>query len=135
MTFTRLAGMFVLAVCIPWLAASPSARAQVTAASPCAGTPTEAEMLACHEAEFAKAQADLERLVKELRTNYAYDGTEHTDALDLAQEKWKEFAGAECDLLTYDSRGGTAFDIYVLECLTNLHARRNAEIQSLLDAP
>ena len=92
-------------------------------------------MLACHEKEFAKAQADLEDLVKELRTNYAYDGSEHTDALDLAQEKWKAFAGAECDLLTYDSRGGTAFDVYVLECLTRLHARRIAEIQALLDSP
>ena len=122
----------VLALAMLW---SGAAHAQEGAPSPCVGSPTEAEMLACHEQELAKAQDELERLVKELRTNFAYDGTEHTSALDLAQEKWKEFAGAECDLLTYDSRGGTAYDLYVVECLTALHASRIAEIQALLDSP
>jgi uncharacterized protein YecT (DUF1311 family) len=135
MKFARLLAMPVLAIALSWPGSLPVARAQDASASPCAGSPTEAAMLACHEKEFAKAQADLEDLVKELRTNYAYDGSEHTDALDLAQEKWKAFAGAECDLLTYDSRGGTAFDVYVLKCLTRLHARRIAEIQALLDSP
>ena len=92
-------------------------------------------MLACHEQELTKVQDELEHSVKELRTNFAYDGAEHVSALELAQEKWKAFAGAECDLLTYDSRGGTAYDLHVVECLTTRHARRIAEIQELLDSP
>lgn len=132
----RLAVMFFIAIGLFW-PGDPlqPARAGESPASPCAGSPTEAAMLACHEHELAKAQAELEDLVKELRTNFAYDGKEHTDALDFAQEKWKAFAGAECDLLTYDSRGGTAYDLYVVECLTKLHAGRVTHIKELLDSP
>jgi uncharacterized protein YecT (DUF1311 family) len=135
MRIARLAVM-CLAMGLFWPGgAFQPALAEENPASPCTGSPTEAAMLACHENELAKAQAELEDLVKELRTNFAYDGKEHTDALDFAQEKWKAFAGAECDLLTYDSRGGTAYDLYVVECLAKLHVRRAAEIKELLDSP
>ena len=136
MKYARLAALPALSMFLLWQGCGfQAARAQETAASPCGGSATEADMLACHETNFTKAQAELEELVKELRTNFAYDGTEHTAALDFAQETWKAFAGAECDLMTHDSRGGTAYDLHVVECLTKLHVKRIAEIQERLDTP
>ncbi len=116
----------------PWLiAAAPDGAAR----EPCAGSPTEASMAACHARERAAADRDLNAAYRKLQANYRRDEPGLAAALVTAQRRWIAFRDAECVVATWDSRGGSAFGVYADACATRLTRARTATFRDMLAAP
>jgi uncharacterized protein YecT (DUF1311 family) len=107
-----------------------------TAASgdPCAPPETEEALVQCRRRENARAEDSLRALVETLSTTYQKE-SDLMAAFTAAQAKWLEFRDAECKLRTYDSRDGTAFESYWLECLTALDQERLTSLRYMEEHP
>jgi uncharacterized protein YecT (DUF1311 family) len=55
--------------------------------------------------------------------------------LEQAQAAWTAFRDAECRLLTFDSRDGTAFDTYWAACITDQNRLRLEMLARYADEP
>jgi uncharacterized protein YecT (DUF1311 family) len=120
-------------------ASSPTSAAPVVAepppsSDPCARPESEEALLACEHREHDRAEESIRRLESALHELYAKE-PELLAAFDAAQAKWREFRDAECALRTYDSRGGTAFESYWLDCLRTLDWERAARFQYMHENP
>lgn len=90
--------------------------------------------MACREREHERVEAEMTQLSQALKQLYGKE-PELLLAFANAQAKWLEFRDAECQLRTYDSRDGTAFQSYWLECLTELDQARVEVLQDMKDNP
>jgi uncharacterized protein YecT (DUF1311 family) len=90
--------------------------------------------MACEHREHDRAEASIRRLEGALHELYAKE-PELLAVFDTAQAKWREFRDAECALRTYDSRGGTAFESYWLDCLRTLDWERATRLQYMHENP
>lgn len=79
-------------------------------------------------------EASLQELVERLSNTYDNE-PDLVAAFAKAQAKWREFREAECELRTYDSRDGTAFESYWLECLTKLDIERINALEYMEEHP
>jgi uncharacterized protein YecT (DUF1311 family) len=103
-------------------------------ADPCARPESEEALLACEHREYDRAEASIRDLVGALRELYGKE-PELLVAFEKAQAKWLEFRDAECALRTYDSRDGTAFESYWLDCLRERDRERAERLQYMQDNP
>ncbi len=101
---------------------------------PCAGSSTEVVLLACRRKENKDTEVALARLTEKLDKNYASE-PERANAFSVAGQKWGDFRDAECKLLTYESRSGTAAEVYWLDCLTRLGRERIDSLKKLAENP
>jgi uncharacterized protein YecT (DUF1311 family) len=102
--------------------------------SPCDFPESEEALLSCRHREQDRVEAAMAQLTQLLKQRYGKE-PELLSAFTNAQAKWLEFRDAECQLRTYDSRGGTAFESYWLECLTELDQARLEVLQDMKDNP
>jgi uncharacterized protein YecT (DUF1311 family) len=102
--------------------------------NPCAKPESEEALMACEHREHDRAEASIHRLESALHELYAKE-PELLAAFDAAQAKWREFRDAECALRTFDSRDGTAFESYWLDCLRTLALERAARLEYMHENP
>ena len=91
-------------------------------------------MLSCRRNEYELAEGELRKLVATLNGTYAGE-PELLASFTTAETRWGEFRDAECKLRTFDSREGTAFESYWLECLTALDQERLKALRYMVDHP
>jgi uncharacterized protein YecT (DUF1311 family) len=116
--------------------APPHMRAPATVAAddPCALPETEEALVQCRRGENTRAENSMRGLVEALSTTYQNE-PDLMAAFTAAQAQWLEFRDAECKLRTYDSRDGTAFESYWLECLTALNLERITTLRYMEEHP
>lgn len=102
--------------------------------SPCDYPESEEALLSCRRREQQRVEAEMTRLSQALKQRYGKE-PELSLAFTNAQAKWREFRDAECRLRTFDSRDGTAFQSYWLECLTELDQARVEVLHDMKDNP
>ena len=102
---------------------------------PCAGSETEAALLGCRKQAFNRAEAAVNGVAEALLANYRRDDPAKAVALTRAQAAWTAFRAADCELTTWDSRDGSGFETYRLDCLTEAANERAAELEALREAP
>ena len=105
------------------------------ASDPCAGSADEATLLRCRQAELSRAETALEGAAAKLAATYRVDEPPKAEALMRAHEAWRRLREADCVVDTWDSRGGTAFEVYRLDCMTTAAKARLVHLQALADAP
>lgn len=102
--------------------------------SPCDYPESEDALLSCRQREQERVEAEMTKLSQALQQLYGKE-PELSLAFANAQAKWLEFRDAECQLRTYDSGDGTAFQSYWLECITELDQARVEVLQDMKDNP
>lgn len=117
-----------------WANAGALRLAAKKTADRCTYPATEDALLSCRRREHDRAETVIARLVAHLKRNYVAD-TALTEVFSTAQTKWAEFRDAECKLKTYDSKDGTAYESYWLECLAKLDDDRIKVLDDLRDHP
>lgn len=139
--FATLPFAIAVAACAstsPAPASAPKSAAAVEQASsasdPCDYPESEEALLTCQRTEYERAESSIATLVGALREMYA-DEPELLSTFETAQAKWREFRDAECAHRTYDSRGGTAFESYWLQCLRTFDRERAARLEYLKEGP
>jgi uncharacterized protein YecT (DUF1311 family) len=105
-----------------------------SASDPCDYPESEEALLTCQRTEYERAESSIASLVGALRELYAGE-PELLSTFETAQAKWREFRDAECAHRTYDSRGGTAFESYWLQCLRTFDRERAARLEYLKESP
>jgi len=125
--------MLLSAVCSPCSAAALTAPAAKTDA--CAGSPSEAALQTCRKRQHGAQLAKQERLLATLRKRWSTDEPERLRLLNAAQGAFVQYRDAECRLRTEESRGGSAYQVHWLACLTALDRLRNVDLQGLVDNP
>jgi uncharacterized protein YecT (DUF1311 family) len=101
---------------------------------PCALPETEEALVPCRRSENTRVENSMRGVVEALSRAYREE-PELMAAFTTAQARWLEFRDAECRLRTYDSRDGTAFESYWLECLTALDQERLTALRYMAEHP
>ena len=101
----------------------------------------QADMNGCAEAEFVRADAELNRawraalpVVREADHDAAFDhdGRPSGESQLLASERaWLAFRDAQCTLEGYDMRGGTAEAMVYSQCRARLTRERTVQLRRL----
>lgn len=113
---------------------SSSAEGPPSKSDPCDYPESEEALSTCQRREYERAETSIATLVSALNKLYA-DDPELLSTFVAAQAKWREFRDAECAHRTYDSRGGTAFESYWLECLRTFDRERAERLEYLQERP
>jgi uncharacterized protein YecT (DUF1311 family) len=103
-------------------------------ASRMAFTRTEADMVTCRERARRAADRDLNAVYQRLLVAKR-DETKYVAALRTSERAWIAFRDAQCTVDTWDSRGGTAFGVYVDSCVTTMTRQRIAALTAIVAAP
>lgn len=101
----------------------------------CAKAPNDAALLACRTGEKRSAEAALRRVVEQLSADYLSDEPAMAKLFAEAQSRWEAFRDAECKVQTHDSAGGTAFEIYLYDCLTQMTRDRIKTLRARAESP
>jgi uncharacterized protein YecT (DUF1311 family) len=99
---------------------------------PCADPQTTAEMRDCAGKEYKQADAELNRVYKQLMSKLDDEG--HKAALKNAQQAWIRYRDANCEYEAYLNQGGTIYPVIYTGCLTRMTRARTTELQELLKA-
>ncbi len=127
----RAIGIAVIGTVV-WTA--PAAAAPMTDACLDPSVRTAGDMSTCRKREHAAADSDLNRVYGQLvAANRDENG--YVEALRKAQRAWLSFRDAQCNIATWDSRRGTAYDVYVSLCLTALTRARTTQLLELREGP
>lgn len=125
----------LLLAALPVAAAPPPTGKPAAPSDACAGSATEAALLACRTRQHDQASAAQTRLLDTLRKRLEVDEPERLKLLLAAQAAFAQYRDAECRLRTLESRDGKAFQVYWLACLTDLNRQRSTDLQRLVDNP
>jgi len=123
------------AACIALLApflfiqAAAAQKATLKNAPGCGGQ-TQADMNACAAATFGDADDALNAAYRRITARLA--GKPAGRSLVEAQRAWIRFRGAECDLATSTSEGGSIRPMLILSCMENLTRKRTAELEGYM---
>jgi uncharacterized protein YecT (DUF1311 family) len=97
---------------------------------------SQAEMNACAADQYAKADAELNAVYKQLITKYKSDG-EFVAKLRVAQESWLKFRDADVTCFYYQKDKVAAYGSVYPTCrsraMTRLTAERTRELKQMLD--
>jgi uncharacterized protein YecT (DUF1311 family) len=110
------------------------------AAPDCAEPMTQTAMNICAGQEYARADAELNAVWREMRAvakaadDYPYDDSQpgHWPTLLEAQRAWLAYRDAHCRLVGYDARGGSLQPLLVANCRTELTRERTRSMRALL---
>ena len=116
-------------------AAGPSAEAP-----DCAEPLTQTAMTICAGQEYARADAELNAVWRELRAMAKSEDAEpndvgqpgHWPTLLEAQRAWLAYRDAHCRLVGYDARGGSLEPMLVSACKAELTRARTQRMRALL---
>lgn len=101
---------------------------------PCADAATQADINECVGKAYKKADADLNAAYKEAAARVKGDDGQHKK-LVAAQREWIKFRDAECDFVTADAGGGSAYSMALSACLTTLTQDRTKQLRGYLVCP
>lgn len=101
--------------------------AAAVAQTDCRNPQTQTDMNRCANADYAKADAELNRVYQQLRAK-----TGSAAQLEAAERAWLAYRDKECDLETAGEAGGSIQPLLQATCLKALTERRNAELRRLL---
>lgn len=116
------------AILVLGCAAAPAAAAEEDLN--CASPRAQMEMNLCEQANFAKADAELNRVYGRLAANA---GPAEKKLLRDAERAWIAYRDNECEFETSGSVGGSIHPMEVAQCLTALTNRRIRELQAQID--
>ena len=102
---------------------------------PCLDSKTDQDLRTCRRNALNASQAQLDRTVEALHSTLQKDQPVKTRLLEEAQESWTRFRDAECRLVTVDSASGTAADLYIASCLTELNGQRSRDLDRMGTLP
>ncbi len=106
----------------------------------CAEPMTQTAMTICATQDYARADAQLNQIWRELRavakTADEYPQTDgqpgHWETLLEAQRAWLAYRDAHCRLVGYDARGGSLEPMLVSACKAELTRARTQRMRALL---
>lgn len=101
----------------------------------CQPARTQAEISDCIAANRQQAEDVVQQALTELSRRLQEDEPALLEALFDSQEKWAAYATAQCDVDTYYSRRGTAYQAYVDACMTQFLQNRYEQLQGIIDNP
>ncbi|OBX20889.1 hypothetical protein A9995_02855 [Erythrobacter sp. QSSC1-22B] len=109
-------------------------------ASDCGEPLTQTAMNICAGQAFARADAELNEVWRELRgvakaaDDYPHDDNQpgHWASLLEAQRAWLAYRDAHCRLVGYDARGGSLEPMLVSACKAELTRERTRSMRALL---
>ena len=101
---------------------------------PCMGSATDSALLACRTTAYKRSLARVEAIEAKLTASYGKD-IARVQALVDAQVAWRAFRETDCKLRTFDSAGGSAYEVYRLDCWAMMNERRAEQLNSLARAP
>lgn len=126
--------MFALCVVIFGVLVARGASAQES--DPCLGMQAQAEMNACEAEQYAKADAELNAVYRQLISTYKSDA-EFVAKLRLAQESWLKFRDADVTCFYYQKDKVAAYGSVYPTCrsqaLTHLTVERTNELKQMLN--
>lgn len=109
---------------------------------PCVYSETEEELVECRKTTLDASDQALIDLREEITLSYETMDKDIPESTPKraplfreSQSTWLKFRDAECNLRTYDSWGGTAYDSYLSYCLTVLNYERIEDLKSIVDNP
>jgi uncharacterized protein YecT (DUF1311 family) len=108
-----------------------AALAPLPAAADCTAPATQIEMNSCAAADLAAADAELNRLYREVKVRLGNDPAA-LHLLTLAQRAWIGYRDAECDFATSGVAGGSIYPTVQAGCLTRLTTDRVADFREYL---
>jgi uncharacterized protein YecT (DUF1311 family) len=101
----------------------------------CAKSASESSLLACRRKEFDDSENKVNEKYNKLINNYKKDEPNIVSLLEMGKTTWLAYRDADCKLQNYFSQGGTAYNVYLLDCLTKMNKLRDAEYKKMLDNP
>lgn len=101
----------------------------------CQPAPTQAQLSECIETNLQQAEDVTQQALAELGRSLRENEPALLELLLDSQQTWEAFAAAQCDVETYYSRGGTAYQAYVDACMTSFHRNRHEQLQWMIDNP
>jgi uncharacterized protein YecT (DUF1311 family) len=102
---------------------------------PCRNAANDQEMRACRQAQLAESERHLSETFARLHKAQISDEPKLAELLTAAQAAWRSYRDVECQVRTYDSASGTAYDLYLNSCLQELNRERADRLQWMLDHP
>ena len=102
---------------------------------PCRGAANDETMRACRQAQFDASEQRLRETYEKLHANDMQSQPKRAELLAVVQAAWRAFRDVECRLQNYDSASGTAYDLYLLVCLTQLNDARASQLQAMIEQP
>ncbi|CAM4007305.1 Lysozyme inhibitor LprI N-terminal domain-containing protein [Bordetella tumbae] len=121
----------LMLLAVPLMALHSIASAQ---SDPCADAATQADINECVGKAYKKADADLNAAYKQAATRLKGDDDQHKKLI-TAQREWIKFRDAECDFVTADAGGGSAYSMALSACLTTLTQDRTKQLKGYLACP
>jgi uncharacterized protein YecT (DUF1311 family) len=126
--------MFALCVVVFGLLVARGVSAQEN--DPCLGMQSQAAMNACEADQYAKADAELNRVYQQLISKHRADA-EFVAKLRLAQESWLKFRDADLTSFYYQQNKLVAYGSVYPTCrsraLTHLTVERTNELKQMLN--
>lgn len=101
----------------------------------CQPAPTQAELSECVETNLQQAEDVMQQALAELGRRFRESGPALLELLLDSQQQWEAFAAAQCDVETYYSRGGTAYQAYVDACMADFYRSRYEQLRWMIDNP
>jgi uncharacterized protein YecT (DUF1311 family) len=99
-------------------------------ADPCANARTQLEMNECAIKEYKAADAELNRVYKEV---IAALRPEMQEKLRAAQRAWITYRDANCDCAAFEYTGGSIYPLMYYSCLRDMTITRTQKIRQLLE--
>jgi uncharacterized protein YecT (DUF1311 family) len=107
----------------------------VAQAADCARADDQATLDTCAEHDRTQADAELNRLYKQVQDRLGSDG-EQMKRLVATQRAWLAFRDAECKFVSQPGpEAGSIFPMVLANCLTSLTRKRSADFKSYLTCP
>jgi uncharacterized protein YecT (DUF1311 family) len=126
----------MFALCIVFFGLLVARGASAQEGDPCLGMQSQSEMNVCTADQYAKADAELNAVYKQLMAKYKSD-VEFVAKLRLAQESWLKFRDADLTCFYYQKDKATAYGSVYPTCrsraLTHLTVERTNELKQMLN--
>lgn len=98
---------------------------------PCDNAQSTVDMGNCAGVEYQKADAELNRVYKQLMASL--EDREYESHLKTAQQSWLKYRDAHCDFEAFGNRGGTIYPVVRRSCLTTMTRARTKELQEQME--
>lgn len=100
-------------------------------AADCANASDQSTLNECAGKDYKKSDTELNKLYKEIRSRLS-DQPDTVKKLVSAQRAWIAFRDAECDFVTLNTQGGSAYGMLVSMCRDRLTQARIKEFKTYL---
>lgn len=101
----------------------------------CSDSATEVDLLKCRKLDKSESEKVMKKLYTELYGGYLENEPNLAPLFKQSMESWEVYKVAGCKVQTYYSIGGSAFEVYWLDCLTSMNRGKIVELQNFISAP